>query len=108
MPTLERYYIAIAVLTNHGSGKLNAKELEQKSTMMAERMSILFGLNAPEFFDKALFRNFISTLKDKHALTETDEGMLDYDAQVIQVVNDAELVMNAELRHSVLQATAER
>src|SRR5690554_4841916 len=55
--TLERYHIVLGTLRKYGSGKISATELEEQSTLLAERMSILFGLNAPEFFDKTLFRN---------------------------------------------------
>lgn len=106
MPTLERYYIAIAVLTRQGSGKLDATQLEEESTQMAERMSILFGLNAPEFFDKSLFRNFIGQLQEKQVLEENADGKLTYDIQVAQVADDAKLVLNAELRQAILQVTA--
>ena len=34
----------------------------------AQRLSILHGLNAPEFFDKSLFRHFIQTLLDQGVL----------------------------------------
>ena len=29
---------------------------------MAQRMTVLYGLNSPEFVDKSLFRNFIDLL----------------------------------------------
>lgn len=106
MPTLERYYIGIAVLTKHGPSKINAQTLEEESTQMAERMAILFGLNAPEFFDKALFRGFISVLKEKQVLTEDAQGLLVYDEQVAAIADDAKLILNAELRQSVLQVTS--
>jgi glycerol-3-phosphate O-acyltransferase len=106
MPTLERYYIVIAILTRKESGSMSAQELEQLSTLMAERMSILFGLNAPEFFDKTLFRNFISVLKEKHILEENDEGKLKYSELVLKAAEDSMLVLNAELRQAILQVTS--
>ncbi|TNC81337.1 MAG: glycerol-3-phosphate 1-O-acyltransferase [Oleiphilus sp.] len=106
MPTLERYYIAIAVLTRQGSGRINAAQLEEKSTQMAERMAMLFGLNAPEFFDKSLFRNFIGVLLEKKVLTKNEEDLLVFDEQITQIAEDARLVLNAELRQSILQVTS--
>jgi glycerol-3-phosphate O-acyltransferase len=104
--TLERYYISVAILIQSGSGKLDASELEKQSTLMAERMSILFGLNAPEFFDKSLFRNFISTLQAKEMLTLNSANKLVYGSEVIQVVEDATYVLNAELRQAIMEVTA--
>lgn len=104
--TLERYYIVVAILIRSGSGKLDADELEKQSTLMAERMSILFGLNAPEFFDKALFRSFITTLRNKQILTLNSANKLVYGDEVTQVVEDAKFVLNAELRQAIMEVTA--
>lgn len=106
MPTLERYYIVVAILTRKPSGTMNAEELEKLSTLMAERMSILFGLNAPEFFDKTLFRNFISVLKDKHIIEEDEAGNLSYNQLVLKAAEDSMRVLNAELRQAILQVTS--
>ncbi|MFD2229186.1 glycerol-3-phosphate 1-O-acyltransferase PlsB [Alkalimarinus sediminis] len=103
--TIERYYISIAVLRNQGPGVLDAAELEEQSTQMAQRMSILYGLNAPEFFDKTLFRHFISNLKENGIITEDEAGKLIYSEKLAGVVEDAKLVLNAEMRQGVLQVT---
>jgi glycerol-3-phosphate O-acyltransferase len=103
--TLERYYISVAILIQEGSGQLDASQLEKQSTQMAERMSILFGLNAPEFFDKALFRNFISKLQEKGVVTTNAENKLEYGEQIERVSDDARLVLNSELRQAITQVT---
>ncbi len=54
--TLQRFYMATSLLLNSGQHSLDAEELEALCVMMAQRLSILHGLNAPEFFDKTLFR----------------------------------------------------
>ena len=38
---------------------------ENLCTVMAQRLSILHGLNAPEFFDKTLFRHFIQSSRNR-------------------------------------------
>ena len=103
--TLERYYIAIAILRKYGSGKISAAELEEQSTMMAERMSILFGLNAPEFFDKTLFRNFIANLQKNAVLTTDEHGQLCYTEGLDEVAEDARLVLTVEKRQAIQQVT---
>lgn len=105
LQTLERYFIAIAVLRKHGPGKITAEELEEQSTLMAQRMSILFGLNAPEFFDKTLFRNFISNLKGQETVTTNAENKLEYTNGLDDVAEDARLVLSSEMRQSILQVT---
>lgn len=103
--TLERYHIAIAILRKYGSGKINATELEEQSTQMAERMSILFGLNAPEFFDKSLFRNFIANLQKNEIISTDDDGQLCYTEGLDEVAEDARLVLSVEKRQAIQQVT---
>ena len=55
--TLERYYLAIALLLHAGSGAIGQTELEERCHLMAQRMSLLYGIDSPEFFDKSLFRH---------------------------------------------------
>ncbi|WP_148861969.1 glycerol-3-phosphate 1-O-acyltransferase PlsB [Marinobacter fonticola] len=103
--TLERYHISIAILRKYGSGKISAKELEEQSTQMAQRMSILFGLNAPEFFDKMLFRNFIANLRKNDILTADENDLLCYTEGLDEVAEDARLVLNIEMRQAIQQVT---
>ncbi|BES72461.1 glycerol-3-phosphate 1-O-acyltransferase PlsB [Marinobacter nanhaiticus D15-8W] len=103
--TLERYHISIAILRKYGSGKISAKELEEQSTQMAQRMSILFGLNAPEFFDKMLFRNFIANLQRNDILTTGEDDLLCYTDGLDEVAEDARLVLNMEMRQAIQQVT---
>src|SRR3984893_4699322 len=54
--TLERYYLAIALLLQAGSGAITAEALEERCHLMAQRMTVLYGLDSPEFVDKSLVR----------------------------------------------------
>ena len=103
--TLERYHIAIGILRKYGSGKITAGELEEQSTLLAERMSILFGLNAPEFFDKTLFRNFIANMQHNGVITTDDDGLLCYTDGLDEVAEDARLVLSVEKRQAIQQVT---
>lgn len=103
--TLERYHIALGILRKYGSGKLSAAELEEQSTLLAERMSILFGLNAPEFFDKSLFRNFIANLQKNGVITTDDNGLICYGEGLDDVAEDARLVLSVEKRQAIQQVT---
>ena len=103
--TLERYHIAIGILRKYGSGKITAGELEEQSTLLAERMSILFGLNAPEFFDKTLFRNFIANMQHNGVITTDDDGLLCYTDGRDEVAEDARLVLSVEKRQAIQQVT---
>jgi len=103
--TLERYHIALGILRKYGSGKLTAAELEEQSTLLAERMSILFGLNAPEFFDKTLFRSFIANMEKNEVLIADEDGRLCYGEGLDEVAEDARLVLSVEKRQAIQQIT---
>lgn len=105
LQTLERYYIVIATLRKHGPAALTATDLEEESVLMAERMSVLFGLNAPEFFDKTLFRNFIGELQRNGVILPDDEGRLCYTRELDAVAEDSRLVLSVEKRQAIAQVT---
>ena len=107
--TLQRFYMAIALLLNDGQHGLTAEELENLCTVMAQRLSILHGLNAPEFFDKSLFRRFIQTLLDQRGLRQDEAGKLSYHPLLGEVVEGAaKRVLPAEIRLSIRQVTQDR
>lgn len=107
--TLQRFYMAIALLLNAGQNQLTAEELENLCTVMAQRLSILHGLNAPEFFDKTLFRHFIQTLLDQRVLRQDDAGKLSYHPELGDLAEGAaKRVLTAEIRLSIRQVALER
>lgn len=101
---LERFYMVAALLLNNPNGSLSAEELESLCTVMAQRLSILHGLNAPEFFDKTLFRQFISRLGEMDVLSTDAENHLHYRAELEEIAeNAAKRVLTAEIRLSIKQ-----
>jgi glycerol-3-phosphate O-acyltransferase len=103
--TIERYYLAIALLLQAGSGAITQEALEQRCHLMAQRMSLLYGLNSPEFFDKSLFRNFIDLLRRRNAIQASEDGRLSFGEPLLAVAADAQLVLSEQIRHSILQVT---
>ena len=109
MQTLQRFYMAIALLLNSGQNTLDAEELENLCTIMAQRLSILHGLNAPEFFDKSLFRHFIKSLLDQNVLQQDAAGKLGYHAKLGELAEGvAKRVLPAEIRLSIRQVALEQ
>jgi len=103
--TVERYYLVIALLLKAGSGSIGQTALEQRCHLMAQRMSLLYGLNSPEFFDRSLFRNFIELLCRREVITASDDGMLTFGEPLLGVAADAQLVLSEQIRHDILQVT---
>ena len=107
--TLQRFYMATSLLLNSGQNTLSAEELEDLCVMMAQRLSILHGLNAPEFFDKTLFRHFIQTLIDRDVLRPDGQGKLGYHDKLGELAEGvAKRVLSAELRLSIRQVALHR
>ena len=107
--TLQRFYMATALLLNNGQYSVTAEALEDLCVMMAQRLSILHGLNAPEFFDKTLFRHFIQTLLREHVLSTDDEGRLGYHERLGELAEGvAKRVLSAEVRLSIRQVALQR
>jgi glycerol-3-phosphate O-acyltransferase len=103
--TIERYYLAIALLLQAGSARITQEALEQRCYLMAQRMSVLYGLNSPEFFDKSLFRNFIDLLRRRNVIQVSEDGRLSFGDPLLSVAADAQLVLSEQIRHSILQVT---
>ena len=108
LQAFERYYIAIAALVRNGPHSLSAGELETLCTLTAQRLTLLHELNAPEFFDKSLFRGFIQKLRERRVVWTDESGKLDFDAALEEVTRDAKVILSREIRHGILKLTPER
>jgi glycerol-3-phosphate O-acyltransferase len=102
---LERYYLAISLLLKSGSGRISQSALETQCQLMAQRMSMLYELDSPEYFDRALFKNFIDLLRARNVLGVNADGKLTYTEMLVAVLEDAQLVLQEQIRNSVLQVT---
>ncbi|HKE92725.1 MAG TPA: glycerol-3-phosphate 1-O-acyltransferase PlsB, partial [Povalibacter sp.] len=102
---IERYYLVISVLLKSGSGRVTQDVLESQCQLMAQRMSLLYELNSPEFFDKTLFKNFIELLRARKVIDVNAEGRLIFTEILQAVAEDARLVLHEQIRNSVLQVT---
>jgi glycerol-3-phosphate O-acyltransferase len=108
LQAFERYYIAIAALVRNGPHTLSAAELENLCSLTAQRLSLLQELNAPEFFDKSLFRGFIQKLRERRVVWTDEAGKLDFDSELEAVARDAKVILSREIRHGILKLTPER
>lgn len=105
VPMLQRFYLVIAILVGNGSGTLSRGRLETMCQQSAERMSMIYGLHSPDFFNKTLFHDFIKQLEEQGVLRRNAEGGLEFDAGIESIGTDARLVLGEEIRHSILSLT---
>jgi glycerol-3-phosphate O-acyltransferase len=101
--TIERYYMVVAQLVRAGSGQITQATLEERCQQTARRMTLLYGLDSPEFFDRALFANFIALLRARAVIRAGEGGKLEFDEVLLRVAQDAQFVLSEQLRHSILQ-----
>ncbi len=103
LPTLERYYITLAVLAKNGSGALNRPELERLCILTAQRISMVQEFEAPEFYDHGLFKQFIQELRNQGVLVSTAENRIEFDDRVRRMSDDARLFLEKGIRHGIIQ-----
>jgi glycerol-3-phosphate O-acyltransferase len=105
--TFERYFITVSVLAKNGSGKLTRQQLEQLCILCAQRISLLHEFEAPEFYDRTLFKQFIESLTESGILDRDDEGRLAFGPRLEQFARDAKLILDKEIRHTIIQTAPE-
>lgn len=103
MQTLQRYYLTLSVLRSRQACTLNAATLEEQCTLLAQRISLLYGINAPEFFDKSLFRTLIQQLLKQGVLQHSDDQLCHSD-QLEPLAQMLEALLDGGLRQSILRS----
>ncbi|WP_110686852.1 glycerol-3-phosphate 1-O-acyltransferase PlsB [Salinicola aestuarinus] len=101
-PTLERAYLLVAILLRHASGTLTRDSLEEHGRHLAERLTLLAGLDAPEFFDKRLFSDILDTLMAQGWLTLKNER-LHYPQALPEAQARSRALFDPELRHRIVR-----
>jgi glycerol-3-phosphate O-acyltransferase len=104
VPILERYYLAVSLLLKAGSGRITQQALERQCELMAQRMSLLYEMNAPEFFERAQFANFLDLARERKVMSSGPDDLLVFEPVMMQaIVHDAQLVLHEQMRNSILQ-----
>ncbi|KGT89959.1 glycerol-3-phosphate 1-O-acyltransferase PlsB [Enterobacter cancerogenus] len=99
--TLQRFAITFAILS--AKPTINRGTLEKESRTLAQRLSVLHGINAPEFFDKAVFTALVLSLRDEGYIS--DSGDADAERTHIMWQMLAELV-TSDVRLTIESAVA--
>jgi glycerol-3-phosphate O-acyltransferase len=101
---LERWFIALSVLTGQGAGVLTPKALEDLCCLLAQRMAFLHEPGSPEFSDRAAFRSIVATLGSLGWAREV-EGRLAFDGALVDAAADAPWLLSDEVRLAIAQLT---
>lgn len=84
--TLQRYGITFSLLNANPS--IGRGALEKESRIMAQRLSVLHGINAPEFFDKAVFATLVNTLRTEGYINDTGGAITEYTLEIYTMLSD--------------------
>lgn len=100
--TLQRYGIVLELLQQ--AQPISRNSLEQHATTLAERLSAMHGIHAPEFFDKKVLSTFIATLKQLDYIVVNDEGDLVADERVGQLSDEVDLLLDTAVLQTIRQS----
>lgn len=104
MQSLERFYLTIRLLVQHGSGKLSTAELEELAHQTAQRLSLLYEFNSPEFFDRTVLRNFVRQL-NRYNLTDTEDDKLVFNGRLTALDDEAERILSPHVSQAIQRVT---
>lgn len=102
-PLLELYYMIFALLAEHGSGTLTRERLEELCYLMAQRLSLMYEINSPDFFDKKLIANFINSLINYGYVNVGTSDKLELSDTALNEGRFARRLLDKNMQYNILQ-----
>ncbi|MDR0805265.1 MAG: glycerol-3-phosphate 1-O-acyltransferase PlsB [Enterobacteriaceae bacterium] len=99
--TLQRYTITLSLLRSNPS--ISRGMLEKESRLLAQRLSVLHGINAPEFFDKAVFSTLVATLRTAGYINDHGDAIPENIQAMYSMLTS---VMSPEIRLTIESVSA--
>ena len=107
--TFERYCLSALLLSEERKlGRFRRGQFEEDCRLFAERMAVLTGRNAPEFFDPALFKGYVSTLIELGLVVEREDQTLEVDPGIDRITERSMELLSGEAQQTVLQILARK
>ena len=108
--TLERQAMAVLLLADErrNGQPLQRGKFENDCRLLAERIAVLTGREAPEFFDKALFSGYLDTLIEVGIVAEDPRRGLVADERVERIAERSMELLSDESRQMLRQLLARR
>ncbi|WP_445156839.1 glycerol-3-phosphate 1-O-acyltransferase PlsB [Halomonas sp. E14] len=97
-PSLERGYLLLSLLLGEPSGTLDREALAERSQQLTQRLALLSGRDAPEYFDRTLFASLIQNLEAEGWVRE-EAGVLCYDERLRSAAQRTGELYDPALRH---------
>lgn len=108
--THERYCMTALLLAEERRTvvPLKREKFEEDCRLLAERMAILTGRDAPEFFDKALFKGYLNTLIEIGLVSVAEDKTLTVDPRIDRIAERSQELLSDEARQMLLQLLSRR
>ena len=103
LPVLERYYMTFMILWQSGDKPLTEAQIEQRCHLVAQKVSMIYGINSPDFFDRELFGHFIDTLFKLDFIERDADGRILFQESFNQINIDIRVLLSVEVRSTILQ-----
>lgn len=105
MPSLERYFLAAAVLVQTGEQGLPTKTLAQRCEACATRLAITQGRESLDLYDKHLHVAMIKTLADTDYVLIDDERIV-ATHKLLTLAGETRALVSENMRHAILLAAS--
>lgn len=103
--SLERYVMAVTLIAEQGSGKMSETQAVDLSHLVGQRLSVLYGDDLPDLFDKAVFKGFIDALIRTGFIVSDDKQILHFDERISKIAHYARLVLSPDMLSLIQHAT---
>lgn len=103
--SLERYVMAVTLIAEQGSGRMNETQAVDLSHLVGQRLSVLYGDDLPDLFDKAVFKGFIHALIRTGFIVSDDKQILHFDERISKIAHYARLVLSPDMLSLIQHAT---
>ncbi|MDG1206520.1 MAG: glycerol-3-phosphate 1-O-acyltransferase PlsB [Pseudomonadales bacterium] len=104
-PCLERFHIVLMLIADKDIR--SSKEIEASALDVAQRLSLIFGINSPEFFDRSLFARFMTALSATDSITKTDQTWIPSDG-FTKLHSSIDSLLDTSVRFNVIQSLSHR
>ncbi len=100
--TVQRYAIVMELLQQ--AQPISRADLERNAVALAERLSSIHGVNAPEFFDKKVLATLIATLKGKDYISVNADGQMVADECASQLSDEIDSLLEPAVLQTIRQS----
>ncbi len=105
-PILLRYGILLTLLSSQVGKSISRRKLEQHSQEVAQRLAVLYSINAPESFDKDLFKTTTSVLRKTGLIKIADDNSFEVSDELVKL--NAQVLGNVSVNSKrIMQKTAD-